>query len=122
MESVVIFRSFITTRRMIVEASNKLCCLLTSPELQKRKTDVLQKLQGKILERKEDTDGYAFRFDGDDESLDQLVEFIKTERACCPFFNFYLSVGGDKPMAWLRLSGPMGVKEFIRDELGFLDP
>lgn len=97
-----------------------LCCTLTTPELQRRKATVLLQLQKQILERRESENGYSFRFPGEDDVIDELAEFIKTERACCSFFTFDLSVKGDKSGSWLHLSGPAGVKDFIRDELGFL--
>ena len=99
----------------------KLCCVLTSPELQLRKVTVLGSLQRQIIERREQENGYAFRFEGSDAVLDELNEFIKTERACCPFFTFDLSVKSENSAVWLQLSGPDGVKDFIRDELGFID-
>lgn len=55
--------------------------------------------------------------DGTDKILDQLSEFIKTERACCDFFIFGLSISGDKSEIWLELTGPKGAKDFIETEL-----
>ena len=100
--------------------TNNLRCTLTTPELRHRKATVLKRLQSQILEKQELANGFSFRFPGSDEMVDHLTEFIKTERACCNFFTFDLSVKGDKSESWLRLSGPEGVKDFIRDELGFL--
>ena len=98
----------------------KLCCLLTSKELQQRKLIVLNSLKTQILSGKELSDGYSFTFPGNDAVLDELNEFIKTERACCPFFTFQLVVPGSGNEAQLNLTGPNGVKDFIRDELGFV--
>jgi hypothetical protein len=50
--------------------------------------------------------------------LDELTEFIKTERECCDFFVFNLSISGDKSEAWLELTGEEGAKNFIESELG----
>lgn len=47
------------------------------------------------------------------------MEFIKTERECCDFFIFGLSVSGDKIQIWLELTGAAGAKDFITAELGF---
>ena len=49
------------------------------------------------------------------EMLDVLNDFIKTERMCCDFFTFQITVDGE--YAWLELSGPVGTKQFIQDEL-----
>jgi hypothetical protein len=98
--------------------TGELSCKLTTPELQKRKETVIASLKQKTLEKKELKDGYAFKFAGTDEVLDELTEFIKTERACCDFFTFGLSVSGDKSEAWLELTGVDGAKDFITSELG----
>src|SRR4030095_7371600 len=56
--------------------SENLSCKLTPPELQKRKETVLASLKAKMTERKELADGYAFKFPGTDNMLDELTEFI----------------------------------------------
>ncbi len=94
-----------------------LSCKLTSAELQKRKTTVIESLRRKIIQKKELTDGYAFEFSASDSMIDELTEFIKTERQCCDFFDFSISIGGDHSKAWLQLTGPSGAKDFIKAEL-----
>ena len=96
-------------------------CKLTTPELRKRKETVIASLKQQILDKKELKDGYAFKFPGTDEVLNELTEFIKTERACCDFFTFGLSISGDKSEAWLELTGVDGAKDFIKSELGLVD-
>jgi hypothetical protein len=98
--------------------STAMVCKLTTPELQKRKATVLASLKSQITEKKELTNGFAFKFPGNDLVLDELTEFIKTERACCDFFTFGLSVSGDKSAIWLQITGEDGAKDFISIELG----
>ena len=98
--------------------SGVLTCKLTSPELQKRKETVLASLKAKVIEKKELDNGYAFKFSGSDQMVDELTEFIKTERECCDFFTFNLSISGDKSEAWLELTGVEGAKDFVTQELG----
>jgi hypothetical protein len=81
---------------------------------------VLNSLRTRIVRKTELSDGYSFAFPGDDIVLDELSEFVKTERACCPFFTFQLIVSGSGGETQLHLTGPDGVKDFIRDELGFI--
>ena len=97
--------------------NGKVACSLTSPELQKRRETVLASLKAQMVDKKELKDGYAFKFAGNDKMVDELVEFVKTERECCGFFTFGLSVSGDKSEAWLELTGPGAAKEFIGSEL-----
>ena len=107
-----------------IEAKNTstdFSCKLTSPELQKRKATVLAKLKEQILERKELPNGYAFKFKGDDETINWLYDFIKSERACCNFFTFNLSISGDKSEAWLQITGAKEAKGFITTEMGLTE-
>ena len=80
-------------------AENKtgiISCTLTNPELKRRKATVIASLKAQLIEKKELKDGYAFKFAGNDKMVDELAEFIKTERECCSFFTFNLSISGDK--------------------------
>lgn len=70
-----------------------------------------------MLQKKELTNGYSYKFVGTDKMVDELTEFVKTERACCDFFVFNLSISGDKSEAWLEITGPKGAKDFIKTEL-----
>jgi hypothetical protein len=97
----------------------KLTCKLTTPELQERKRTVISELKVLVKERKENANSVSYKFDSTDKNIDLISSFIKTERLCCDFFEFNLSVESDSEFMWLRLSGPDGVNEFIREEIGF---
>jgi hypothetical protein len=100
-----------------METSNQeITCKLTTPEIQKRKATVIAELKLLVLSREELTDGYAYKFTSNDEVLDKIHSFIKTERMCCSFFLFTLTVHGNT--ATLAMSGPEGTKRFIQDEVG----
>ncbi|HTE31264.1 MAG TPA: hypothetical protein VK666_12875 [Chryseolinea sp.] len=94
----------------------EMTCKLTSPELRKRKEEVIEVLKLKIVKKVELKNGYRFYFDGTDETLDSLNSFVKTERLCCDFFNFGILVSSDSTAA-LEITGKEGVKEFIKTEL-----
>lgn len=109
-----------TTTDMEIKAKNRtteLSCKLTTPELHERKETVLESLKNKITAKEELENGYALKFPGSDRILDELTEFVKTERACCEFFVFGLSISGDKSEIWLELTGPVGAKDLISTEL-----
>jgi hypothetical protein len=76
-----------------------LTCKLTTPELRKRKETVIASLKKQMLQKKELKNGFAYKFTGSDKMVDELAEFVKTERACCNFFVFNLSISGDKSEA-----------------------
>jgi len=102
---------------MAKNKSGELSCKLSAPEMRERKETVLASLKKQVLERKTLENGYAYKFPGSDKMLDELTEFIKTERQCCDFFVFNLSISGDKSEIWLELTGVEGAKEFIDGEL-----
>lgn len=99
-------------------ATQALSCKLTSPELQQRKATVLAQLKTKVLDRQELANGFAYQFAGTDGMLDALLSFIKTERQCCDFFTFALTVGREGQPVGLEITGPEGAKDMIRHELG----
>lgn len=96
-------------------ANKPLVCKLTTPELQKRKATVIAEVRTLVLERKELGEGYSYRFESSNYNLDRLTEFIKTERMCCDFFTFRLTVNEDT--AVLDISGPPGAREFLEKEV-----
>ena len=91
-------------------------CKLTTPELAKRKTTIIANIKKLITEKKELNNGFTYRFDGADKNINLLTDFIKTERQCCDFFNFSLSVNNDQSV-WLDITGAKGAKTFIKAEL-----
>ena len=68
-----------------------------------------------IQSRKELPDGYAFRVDPSAIPIEEVARWIALERLCCPFLHFGLDI--DAATTSLRLTGPPGVKEFLRLEL-----
>src|SRR5688500_8908692 len=97
----------------------KLTCKLTTPELQQRKKTVVAELISLLLEKIELENGFKYKFDGSHKMLDLLNSFIKTERLCCDFFVFNLTASSDTKFTWLELTGPEGVKDFIKYEIEF---
>lgn len=93
-------------------------CKLTSPELQERKITIIANLKAQILEKKEIDNGYTYKFSGTDAIIDELSQFIKTERKCCSFFDFTIEIEGvEDGNIWLAITGPEGVKDFIKEDL-----
>lgn len=97
--------------------NSTLTCKLPTPELQRRRATVIAELKKIMIRKEEIQDGLQFTFDSNDETLQKLLEFIKSERLCCDFFAFQLSVSGES--ATLGITGPEGTKEFLVHEVGF---
>ena len=103
----------------IKPGSRDVACKLTAPELQERKRIVIAELKQLLLEKKEIDRGIRYKFDSTDKMLDLISSFIKTERMCCDFFDFTITVEAETGFMWLELSGPKGTKEFVNEEIGF---
>ncbi|MCP9755963.1 hypothetical protein EGI26_12440 [Lacihabitans sp. CCS-44] len=97
--------------------SSTMACKLTSAEFRERKETVIANLKKEIVEKKELKNGIKYTFKDSDETISMLTDFIKTERQCCDFFNFDISVSAEKKYVYLALTGPKGVKDFIKTEL-----
>lgn len=102
-------------KKAATNENKPLTCKLTSKELKDRKETVIKSLKSQVIEKKELAAGYQYKFAGTDKMIDELTEFVKTERACCDFFTFNLSFAGEN--AFLEITGPKGAKEFIKTEL-----
>lgn len=112
--------SYFNNKCRLAESSHQqMSCTLTDVALRERKKSLLDIVQQKILEKVELENGYAYRFEGSDQMLGQLLELIRAERTCCSFLIFTLSASGPKDDLWLNITGAEGVKNFIIRELGF---
>jgi hypothetical protein len=89
-----------------------LACSLTGPNQARRQEEVAA-LFATAQEARELADGYAFKFPATAVQATKLLDFILTERDCCPFFTFSLQWEAAHGSCWLRLQGPEGVKAFI---------
>ena len=76
-----------------------------------------RRLAESILKTMEVADGYAFEVDRHRMSIKDLAAWTEFERRCCPFFDFTLELRRENGPLTLRLTGRVGVKEFILAEL-----
>jgi hypothetical protein len=82
------------------------------------KDDIGGHLATVCLRVRELTNGYEFEFPGDTTTLQQLNDWIVTERLCCPFFDFDLRIARESGSVALRLTGRKGTKDFIKADFG----
>jgi hypothetical protein len=96
-------------------------CTLSAAELRERGADVVAPLFARAQSKQETSDGYRFAFPAAAEGVRELVEFILSERDCCPFFTFELAFPSPHESVWLTLRGGEGVKEFVAGSFATLD-
>ena len=90
-----------------------IACRLTAPQLQARRSAVLQKVRLAVVEVRELEDGFAYSFPSDGDWLRELTGLIDLERQCCPFLQFRLTVEANGGPIWLEMTGPEGTKDFL---------
>ncbi|HEU4401403.1 MAG TPA: hypothetical protein VFT43_04805 [Candidatus Polarisedimenticolia bacterium] len=88
-------------------------CTLSDADWRERRSRVLEKVLGRVQERRPLEDGYALRFATDDVVLAELLQLIQLERQCCAFLRFRLTVEPGGGPVWLELTGPPGTKSFL---------
>jgi hypothetical protein len=90
-----------------------IACNLDSEAQAERQRMVTDELFSYVLDTEELLDGYAYRFPGEQEILEQVTAFVLFERQCCPFFTFELTFEPEQGPVTLKLRGPEGTKEFL---------
>jgi hypothetical protein len=95
-----------------------LACKLTTPELRHRRATVIAELFSQVVSTEETDDGFVYTLPANGATIAQIASFIETERGCCEFFSFRLSVPSPSEHLSLEITGPAGTKEFLRSELG----
>ena len=96
-------------------------CTLSAAELRERGDEVVAPLFARVQRMEETPDGYCFAFPAEAEGVRDLLEFILSERDCCPFFTFELGFPSPHESVWLTLRGGEGVKEFVAGSFATLD-
>lgn len=77
---------------------------------------LVRELFGRLaVEQRDLPDGFAITFAPN--VYDELVRFVRYERACCPAIRFEIDVGANAADIELRLRGPAGAREFLKAEL-----
>lgn len=100
-----------------------IACDLTvfGPGERQRHLALSQELFAGCGKMRELSDGFAFQFPGEDTWCAKIAAWVMLERRCCPFLSLELVLEADRGPVELRLRGPQGTKEFIREELSALN-
>lgn len=93
-------------------------CTLGPAAVTARRDDLLGTLVRRAEERVDLPNGYRVRFAPAEGVLTTIARVIETERLCCRFLRFQMTVEPDGEAIWLELTGPPGTREFLA---GMLD-
>ncbi len=102
-------------------------------ENNEERTDLICKLPGSMKRRRyleihklldsvqivsELDNGYAFSYQSSEKIINQIVEYIKLERECCPFLTFELRFEKNNGPILLIINGASGAKTIIKNMTG----
>lgn len=89
-------------------------------EQRERKKEVGKILRSALIGIREIDQGFEFEYPADLETYREAADFVPLERACCPFFEFGIRLEPAGGRLRVSLTGPEGVKGFIREEFSAL--
>jgi hypothetical protein len=90
-----------------------IACELTPAEITARRDTLLPGLLAQAVEQIPLPDGFQWRFAASGAFLATAAETISTERQCCRFLRFVMTIEPDGGPIWLEITGPPGTREFL---------
>jgi hypothetical protein len=90
-----------------------IACALTPAEIEARRTTLLPGLVAQAVERISLPNGFRWRFEASDAVLAAAVATINSERQCCRFLRFVLTVEPNGGALWLDITGAQGTVAFL---------
>jgi hypothetical protein len=104
-----------TENTTFVASGPAVACSLSEEELARRSREVGRDLFDFAEQVEELSDGFTWRFPGDDSWHEKLLDFVTAERRCCGFFRIELTFEPGLGPVTLTLRGPEGTKAFIAE-------
>jgi hypothetical protein len=86
-------------------------CTLTPDAIAARRAGLLPGLMARADSREDKAEGVRLRFPPD--ALSAILEAVDSERQCCRFLRFDITVERDGGPIWLELTGPPGTRQFL---------
>jgi hypothetical protein len=96
-----------------------LACVADALSAKERKHSewLREQITGAIEKTRERDDGLDVTLRGNSLVLAHVAAWICLERRCCPFLSYKLDWKSGEASPSLAITGPPGVKEFLREEL-----
>jgi len=90
-----------------------IACTLTPGDLRTRRAELLPGLVARATTREALPDGWRFVFAAESDTLQAIATVIDSERQCCRFLRFQLTVEPSGGPITLDVTGPEGTREFL---------
>lgn len=102
------------TKCMASSDTTSLVCKLTSEQQMKRSEELKATVFNKYEKLNETADAVELVYSDSKKYAPMLVEFINSERDCCPFFAFDLKFLSNSDKVSLTIGGSPKIKEMIK--------
>lgn len=99
------------------DSTQRVACTLTEEQDEDRPEQVRSALLAAYERAEERSDGYTLFFEGTDEALMAVAEFISNELVCCSFAEYSIAVSPPYDETRLTITGPDGTKELFGEGL-----
>ena len=100
-------------RGMVLMPDLPVVCTLGPPALATRREGLLADLARSAETHEELVSGHRLAFAATDEALALILKTVTSERHCCQFLRFQITVEPGSGPIVLELTGPHGTKEFV---------
>lgn len=105
-----------------MESNLSIACRLSEPDKAQRLALLREQLFAATTHVEETTAGFAFSFANDDDTIDRVLQFVASERLCCPFLTFGVTVPPTPEPVVLTMPGDDSIRMFVRDTFVALTP
>ena len=102
---------------LTVSASPPVACTLSAEQRRAAGDALLPALAARARMIEPIDAGYSLKFDDDGNVLEAILRVIDTERCCCRFLQFDLTLEPERGPITLKLTGPLGTRDFLDDLL-----
>lgn len=99
------------------DSTRDVTCTLTEEQEAKRSADVQSLLISHYSGYKAPEDSLEIRFEGTDESLQAVSQFISAELQCCSFAEYEITVSPPYEETVLTITGPEDTRQLFREGL-----
>lgn len=92
-------------------------CSLSTLDLGARKAYLTESFIPRIVESERVSDGYVYWFHRTKEDMKLVSDFALFESGCCNFLSFGIGLHPDGSRISLRITGPNGGAEFLKEAM-----
>lgn len=103
------------------ERDDNVTCTLTEKQRARREADIRRSLLDHYRHSEGRENGFRLTFDGTEEAMRALADFVSTERRCCSFTEYTIRTAPPYAVTRLSITGPDRTKELFQEFVDILE-